>query len=214
MSRNSYQLGPNILLVEDDEAYGKALSRLLSDESNHLEQVQSCEDALSTIAGREDYFDVIILDHGLKGGKTGLECLRVFKALDIPAVVIVLTGLGNRELGVEMLREGAFRYFTKQSENDDELLCAIEVAHDLAKTKKGNKSMEATGKIMNTLLLRNIAISLVAIVTVIALNFLAPENVLLSTFAICALMLVIFFSISGVRKFASSEKFVGCFRHG
>ncbi len=202
MSANSrLRILPNILLVEDDEAYGKALRRLLSDECDHIDQVGSCEEAVKAIAGRETYYDVIVLDHGLKGQSTGLECLRLFKKLDVLAEVIVLTGLGSRELGVEALREGAFRYFTKQSENDEELICAIMVAHDMTRAKRSNAYWKETGKKLNISLVTICIIAVIAISAVVILNIVAPKNFFLSAVAVCALLLVLFFGASGVRRF-------------
>ena len=73
--------GPNVLLVEDDEEYGRALQRLLSEDCAHLEQVYSCEEAVEAIAGRESYFDVIILDHGFFGTAHHSHPLRTSHAM-------------------------------------------------------------------------------------------------------------------------------------
>ena len=58
--------GPNVLLIEDDQAYGRALKRILREDCRDIEQVTSCEDAMVALADRETYFDAIILDHGWK----------------------------------------------------------------------------------------------------------------------------------------------------
>ena len=203
---NKLIIGPNVLLVEDDESYGKALGRLLSGDCPVIEQVQSCEEALQTISGRESYFDVIILDQGLAGKSSGLECLRAIKNAGLKSEVIFLTGMGSRALGVEALREGAFRYFTKQSENDEELVCSLLVAHDLVRAKKINQNWKDTGKSMNASLVMIIVVAILAMFSVVVMNVFAPDNFMLSTIFVCAFLLILFFGASGVNKFKMTWK--------
>ena len=92
------------------------------------------------------------------------------------AEVIILTGLGSRELGVEALREGALRYFTKQSENDEELICALMVAYDIAREKRATSRWKKTGEQLNSSLRLIIGVAGSALACVTVLNFVASEN--------------------------------------
>lgn len=198
--------GPNVLLIEDDQEYGTALKRALSEDCRDIEQVASCEDAMEALAGRETYFDAIILDHGLEGNRTGIDCLRALMRMPIVAEVIMLTGLGTRRLGVEALREGAFRYFTKQSENDEELICALMVAYDIARAKRANSRWKKTGEELNNSLILIILVAALALLCVVVLNWVASENFFASVVAVVSLVFVLLFGAFRIRRFKMAWK--------
>lgn len=192
---------PNLLIVDDDDRYVVALRRMLQDDAHTIDVAISCDAALERITGgRESYYDVVILDYSLGQGKSGLECLRCLKRIvGFVGDVIVLTGRGSREIGVAAMREGAFRYFTKQSENDDELLCAIEVAHDMARARRANRDLVSAGKRTYAELILICVIAGLAIGGVILLKHFADLN-LTTVVAVAGFALVLFLGVSGVGR--------------
>jgi len=191
---------PNILIIDDDVEYGKALVRALSDDFSRIWHVTSFDEAVAEVEGREDFFDVIILDHNLGEQNTGLDYLRNLKGRDVVAEVIVLTGVGSRALGVEMLKAGAFRYFTKQSQNDEEVICAIEVAGDVAAMKRSERRWTTTGRSLKKNMTMISFSSALAVILVGILNFVPEANFWKSSIVIIVLILVSVLAFSGIRR--------------
>lgn len=102
-----------VLLIEDD-ADDYILTRDLLAEVEgtgfRLDWEASYEGGLEAIARAEH--DVYLLDYGL-GARTGLELLREAVQTGSRAPLILLTGLGDRDVDVEAMRAGAADFLTK-----------------------------------------------------------------------------------------------------
>lgn len=201
MPRNE-SFGATVLIVEDDARYAAALRRTLEMQGMHVEIAHNGEVARNLIVGRERFFDAVLLDQELGDGKTGVEVLRELKKQSgLVAEVIFLTGHGNRELGVDAIRAGAFRYFTKQSENDDEIVCAIAVAQELALLRRATSGFRESVPKVTGYLWAILLVSIVALTIVVVLNIFAPSNFFVSVVAVISLIVVLLFAASGVNKF-------------
>src|SRR5437764_10781189 len=92
-----------ILLVDDDELDRMAARRALraSDVEVNIHEEESAEGALETL--KQHDFDCILLDFQLPDGD-GLYVLRKARAAGISTPVVMLTGHGDEELAVELMK--------------------------------------------------------------------------------------------------------------
>ena len=100
-----------LLLVDDETRFVENLARILRSRGFVVDTAESGEAALRRLmAGGE--IDVAVVDLCMPG-MDGIETLRAIKGLDAGMEVIMLTGHGSLETGVEAIREGAFDYLMK-----------------------------------------------------------------------------------------------------
>ena len=124
-----------ILLVEDDEDFGRSLALILKHKGFLPQWVASREQALEVLAGKQ--FDVVITDM-LMPGMNGLEFLRKFREIhggDTP--VVMITGYGSVNEAVEAMKAGAFGYFLKPV-NQVEICLTLEKAMEMGRLKNEN----------------------------------------------------------------------------
>lgn len=117
-----------VLLVEDDEDDAILIRDWLADietVSFTVQWVSTYEAAVETI--ERDQHDVYLVDYRL-GEHTGLEVLQKVRARQGKAVVIMLTGIGNRRVDEEALQAGAADYLVKTQVNADLLERSIRYA--------------------------------------------------------------------------------------
>jgi DNA-binding NtrC family response regulator len=107
----------------------------LREQGFEVSEAASCEAARRQITGRA--FDLVIADIRLPDAD-GFELLSYCRELHPGTSVILMTGYGTVETGVEAIRAGAFDLITKPL-IDDELLMAIDRAlsqrHVMAENK-------------------------------------------------------------------------------
>ncbi|MBW4663865.1 MAG: PAS domain S-box protein [Chroococcus sp. CMT-3BRIN-NPC107] len=101
-----------ILVVDDDEIDRMAVKRSLTSAGVVMEwsEVSECESAIAIV--QQQTFDCIFLDYLLPDGN-GLELVQQFRALGIAAPIVVLTGFGDEQIAVEVMKAGAFDYLPK-----------------------------------------------------------------------------------------------------
>lgn len=100
----------HILVAEDDVEAARFIEHGLSELGHHVALVTHGVDALE--AGRDNRFDLIILDRMLPGLE-GLEVLRRLRAARVRAPVLILTALGGIADRVAGLDAGADDYLVK-----------------------------------------------------------------------------------------------------
>lgn len=110
----------NILLVDDDEVDRLAVVRALR--SAGLETTLEETDGVSSAAEalRERRFDCVLLDYLLPEGD-GLDVLRTVRQAGVDTPVIILTGRGDEQTAVELMKAGAADYVPKQALSPDRL---------------------------------------------------------------------------------------------
>jgi PAS domain S-box-containing protein len=132
-----------ILLVDDDEDYGVLVRDLLeegkSDAAFQLRTTPLYEEALSLL--KDDSFDVCVLDYSL-GERHGLDLLLDIKARDIDVPVIFLTGAGDEELAVSVMRAGASDYLPKRSLSSGLLWASIRYVLSLREGERLRRQAE------------------------------------------------------------------------
>jgi DNA-binding NtrC family response regulator len=111
-----------VLLVDDDLTMVQMVSELLRQEGHEVFPFSSGSAALSGLATHSP--DVVITDlYFDKTRAAGLEVVQKARALNPPAVVIVITGFGTIETAVEAMKNGAFDYLEKPFKVDELKLC-------------------------------------------------------------------------------------------
>lgn len=119
-----------VLLVDDEEAYVRILSKRLTKRNFEVGVAFSGTQGIQIV--RKQDFDVAVLDLKMED-VDGIEVLKVFKRMAPSMEVIMLTGHGSEQAAREGVQFGAFDYLLKPCELED----LIEKIHEAA--RKGNK---------------------------------------------------------------------------
>ncbi len=118
---NSVVAGQSVLLVEDNssdaQVYRMMLQKLQADllggaEATAVDHVKSVETAVDAITATDHEYDAVLLDLNLIDSR-GLETLeRVLEAAP-SAAVVVLTGVGDEQMGRRAVADGAQDFLIK-----------------------------------------------------------------------------------------------------
>ncbi len=145
-----------ILAIDDDPADQELLRRYLS-------EVISYKIDVSCLSGMEADFDervrhpadVIFLDY-LLGRDNGLDKLRLLRTLGIKTPVVMLTGQGDEQLVVELMRAGATDYLAKARMSLDTLERVVRNALKVAELEKqaelANEKLRLSAKVFENVL--------------------------------------------------------------
>ena len=104
-----------ILIVDDEEAIRKLLSRLISLEGFDVLQAASISSAKKILQQKE--IDIILCDVKLPDGN-GVDFVAELKTRYPLSEVILLTAYGNIPDGITAMKNGAFDYIVKGDDND------------------------------------------------------------------------------------------------
>ncbi|MEO8891048.1 MAG: ATP-binding protein [Coleofasciculaceae cyanobacterium] len=101
-----------ILLVEDDEVDRMAVSRALKTTGLSAEIVAAidCQSAIATL--NQQSFDCVLMDYRLPDGD-GLQLVQQIRNLGLKLPLIVLTGQGDEQIAVQLMKLGASDYLPK-----------------------------------------------------------------------------------------------------
>ncbi len=101
---------PTIIVVEDDEGLNRLIQRTLQREGFRTEGVLNGADALARVA--DNRHSILLLDYDISdmNGKQLVETL-IEKKYDVPFIIV--TGQGNEQIAVEMMKLGAMDYIVK-----------------------------------------------------------------------------------------------------
>jgi DNA-binding NtrC family response regulator len=122
----SEELHANVLLVDDEEKFLNAFSQRLEARGMKVDTATSGEDAVGRVQAKD--FDAIVLDLSMPG-MGGLEALRKMKRENPDLQIIVLTGHGTLQAGVEAMKSGALDFMEKPVDLN-KLLSRIEEAQE------------------------------------------------------------------------------------
>ncbi|HWM90382.1 MAG TPA: EAL domain-containing protein [Thermoanaerobaculia bacterium] len=131
-----------VLLIDDDEDDHVLTAALLSEigrERFRLDWISRYDEALQAIGGRSH--DVYLLDFHL-GERNGLELLREAVEGGCRAPIIMLTGLGDRDVDLEAMRFGAADYLSKTKLDAPLLERSIRYALERARTLEALRESE------------------------------------------------------------------------
>jgi len=125
-------MGPNlptrILIIEDDQDDFLIIEACIKDIPDKAFRIDWCYDydeALNRIS--QAGYDIYFVDY-LLGERTGLELLQAAKALGCEDPLVLLTGIGNREVDVQAMTIGAVDYLVKSEINTEKLERCIRYA--------------------------------------------------------------------------------------
>ncbi|HVX46765.1 MAG TPA: response regulator transcription factor [Mycobacteriales bacterium] len=110
------EIGPSLLLVEDDERLVRMLERILGEEGYRVTAVHDGQSGLHL--GLVRRFDVLLIDRGLPGIE-GVNLLERLRGQGITTPVLLLTARGSLADRVEGLDAGAEDYLVKPFEIDE-----------------------------------------------------------------------------------------------
>lgn len=103
-----------ILVIDDEQALRKLLSRLISLEGYNVLQAGSLEEARKILS--KEAIPVILCDVRLPDG-SGVDFTKDILAKYPGAQIILMTAYGNIEDGVQAMKNGAFDYIVKANDN-------------------------------------------------------------------------------------------------
>jgi signal transduction histidine kinase len=117
----------HILLVDDDEVDRLAIRRALraAGMDAHVKDAVTVAEALAVLAS--DTFDCVLLDYNLPGGD-GLQVIRTMRENGVRTAVVALTGHGDEQTAVELMKAGAADYVSKRTLSPDRLLQSLKYA--------------------------------------------------------------------------------------
>jgi two-component system response regulator RegA len=124
----------HLLIVEDDEAFARTLSRSF-ERRDYLVHTATSLDEAKVLASQYPVRKAVV-DLKLANGNSGLECVKALHAHDPDMLIVVLTGYASIATAVEAIKLGACHYLAKPSNTDD-----IEAAFERA---TGDTSVEVT----------------------------------------------------------------------
>ncbi|MEF3698010.1 sigma-54-dependent transcriptional regulator [Desulfolutivibrio sp.] len=100
----------NILLIDDDVSFCRALEAVISEMNLHVESAHTLAEGLKKI--RHGGWDVIILDVVLPDGN-GLDAIPEIRQFPEQPEIIILTGSGDPDGAELAIKSGAWDYITK-----------------------------------------------------------------------------------------------------
>ncbi len=130
-----------ILIADDEPNLRMSLSFILADAGYEATMVNNGQEALELILQKEkeaEPFDLLLTDIQMPH-MTGLELIDALQSRNILLPVIVITGYGDKELVLELLRKGCCEYLDKPLTPDEVLK---RVANVLARQEEFNAQWE------------------------------------------------------------------------
>lgn len=124
-----------ILLVDDDEVDRMAARRVLRDTGleTDVREVRNVEEARHAL--RNEPFDCALVDYWLPDGE-GVDVLRVAVEEKVVVPVIMLTGQGDEDLAVDLMKEGARDYIPKNALTAGRLAQSIRHILDVTRAER------------------------------------------------------------------------------
>ena len=105
-----------LVIVEDDAAFARTLSRSFERRGYAVLSADSHEALLALLADHSPGYAVVDLK---LGGASGLACVQTLRAHDEDMKIVVLTGFASIATAVEAIKLGASHYLAKPSNTDD-----------------------------------------------------------------------------------------------
>ena len=125
-----------ILIVDDEAAYSKGLTKILEIEGYTIETVLSAEAAIEKIKHKK--YQMVLTDL-MMDGMNGIELLEKIIELDQDIKVILMTAYATISNAVDAMKKGAVSYFVKGND-------PVELIKEIEKTYKDYKKSELTSK--------------------------------------------------------------------
>jgi sigma-B regulation protein RsbU (phosphoserine phosphatase) len=117
--------GPiRVLVVDDDAVDRRFVQRALAQGGLAIEIVEAsdADGALAALDGRP--FDCILLDYQIPG-RDGLWLLRAVRGRNVDTPIVMLTGRGDEDTAVSLMKAGAADYLAKNALSSARLVSAV-----------------------------------------------------------------------------------------
>lgn len=124
--------GEHILIVDDEEALRKVVTKILQPEGYHCSEARNGEDALARLD--TDQFSLILTDIRMPG-MGGLELFAEIRARRDDLAVVIMTANGDLQDAVKTLRDGAYDYVVKPFD-------AVQLRHVVARALERRRLYE------------------------------------------------------------------------
>lgn len=135
-----------VLIVDDERDFAETLAERMKKRDIHVDIAEDGASAISKVSDK--VYDAILLDLVMPG-IDGIETLKQIISINPDMQVILLTGRGSIEKGVEAMKCGAFEFLEKPVKFEN-LLEKI----DKAKTKKDALTDQHTNEMIDEILKR------------------------------------------------------------
>jgi two-component system response regulator RegA len=106
-----------LLIVEDDEAFARTLTRSFERRGYSVLLAASLAEVEALLTEHQPGYAVV--DLKLKGEASGLACVQKLHAASADMLIVVLTGFASIATAVEAVKLGACHYLAKPSNTDD-----------------------------------------------------------------------------------------------
>jgi two-component system response regulator RegA len=106
-----------LLIVEDDEAFARTLTR--SFERRGYQVLRASQLAEVQLLLETHSPSHAVVDLKLAGGASGLSCVQALHTFDDEMLIVVLTGYASIATAVEAIKLGARHYLAKPANTDD-----------------------------------------------------------------------------------------------
>ena len=114
-----------LLIVEDDEAFARTLSRSFERRDYEVRHAKSFEELEALLSGYKSGDEsgkapgYAVVDLKLNGTSSGLACVQALHQHNPAMLIVVLTGFASIGTAVEAIKLGACQYLAKPSNSDD-----------------------------------------------------------------------------------------------
>jgi sigma-B regulation protein RsbU (phosphoserine phosphatase) len=125
-----------LLVVEDDEVDRRVVQRVLEQGGldAELTEVATSDEALAALRGQP--FDCVLLDYQIPG-HDGLWVLQAAREAGIDTPVVMLTGQGDEDTAVTLMKAGATDYLVKNALSGARLVTAVRAAIRVHQAERG-----------------------------------------------------------------------------
>ncbi len=146
-----------VLILDDDKRYAEALKPVvegfesgetITDTASTVDEALECAKK-AVLCGQA--YTVFIVDQRLGTGKDGIEAMKELKIVSPDSAAIILTGVGDHDVGVRAYQAGAFRYLSKPVE-EDELIFVLNSLMQTRREEIENKWRRVFSEMMETAL--------------------------------------------------------------
>jgi putative two component, sigma54 specific, transcriptional regulator, fis family len=103
---------PKILIIEDEAAIRRVLTKILMEESKEYEVEEACDGAEGLEKLRKEDYDLVLCDIKMPK-KDGLEVLSEIKKIKAETPFVMISGHGDLETAVNAMKLGAYDYISK-----------------------------------------------------------------------------------------------------
>lgn len=124
-----------ILIVDDDEVDRLVFKRIISRINKNIEVYEALDGFETLKILKEKDFDCIFLDYRLPQWD-GLKVLKEIRKMDLRTPVVIITGQGDENLVVELLRLGAEDYLPKSIVSPETVLKSLEYSIKSSRAKE------------------------------------------------------------------------------